>query len=383
MTKKSNPDIKTESNGMSAAENPHFSIEHILSHYQLGELLHCEQNLRGYCNTSFAIQTLDEGRPTWHFLRRYKATIREEEILFEHSLIEHLAQFDDLPIAKLERTREGKTYLIEPCDNCSGLPTFFAIFDFLPGEDRYTWINPRCSTTELSQAAALLARYHQAVWNFQPQGQRREPDLQNLLPLITKNLLACLEKPLAAELQDPIRAHLPFLQAKIEQLQLAFADPKNQSLPRLIIHHDYHPGNLRFADDEIVGLFDFDWAKKDWRIFDIALALFYFSTDWEGEADGCLRLNEVEIFLTAYQQTTQAIKGGHPLTELEQSTLWLFIEAANLYVLNWTIVDILNKEVDVSEYSMYLWHGLHTAEWLHQTSRRGFPAVPPSLAIHL
>jgi len=348
------------------SENEHFSIEHVLSHYSLGKLLCCEQNLRGYCNTSFAIQTLDGDTPTWHFLRRYKATIREAEILFEHSLIQHLAHFAELPVAKLEITRDGKTYLVEPCQNCTSSPTFFAIFDYLSGEDRYTWVNPHCSEAELHNAAALLARYHQAVWNFQPQGKREEPDIRGLLPLISANLRACLERPLAAEFQNPIREHLAFLQEKIAQLQRAFSSPKAAQLPRLIVHHDYHPGNLRFAGKDIVGLFDFDWAKPDWRVLDVALALFYFTTEWQGEADGRLRLKEVETFLAAYQQTMQNLADGHPLSDVEHEMLWQFIEAANLYVLNWTVLDILNKAVDVAEYAVYLWHGLRTALWLDQ-----------------
>ncbi|PWH19742.1 MAG: hypothetical protein DDG59_02205 [Anaerolineae bacterium] len=347
-------------------QNHHFSIEHVLSHYSLGKLLSCEQNLRGYCNTSFAIQTLDGNIPTWHFLRRYKATIREPEILFEHSLIQHIAQFPDLPVAKLEITKEGKTYLIEPCQDSTCSPTFFAIFDYLPGEDRYTWVNPHCSEVELRQAAALLARYHRAVWDFQPQGKREEPDLRGLLPIISANLQACLERPLPAEFQKPIGDYLSFLQNKIAQLQHVFSDPKTAHLPRVIIHHDYHPGNLRFVGDEIVGLFDFDWAKRDCRILDVALALFYFATEWQGEADGQLRMNEVKIFLDTYQHTMLAQPQGQALSKLEEEMVWQFIEAANLYVLNWTILDILNKEVDIPEYAVYLWHGLNTAVWLDE-----------------
>ncbi|MCS6907434.1 MAG: phosphotransferase [Anaerolineales bacterium] len=348
-------------------EDHHFTIAHILTHYHgLGELRHCEPNLRGYCNTSFVIQTLKEGKPTWYFLRRYKASICEEELLFEHSLIQHLSQFPELPVAELKRTREGKTYLIEPCDDPRQPPTFFAIFDYLPGEDRYTWINPHCCEAELRNAAALLARYHQAVWDFKPVGRRTEPSLQELLPLIHTNLLVFLEKPLPPELRGPIQERFPFLQAKLQQLQQTLAEPHIQAFPRIIIHHDYHPGNLRFEGEKIVGLVDFDWSKEDWRIFDLALALFYFATEWEGEADGQLRLGEVEIFLSAYQQVMQATATGHPLSNLERRSLWQFIEAANLYVLNWAILDILHKEVDTAEYATYLWHGLHAAEWLDQ-----------------
>ncbi len=348
-------------------ENHHFSIEHILDHYDIGELMCCEQNLRGYCNTSFAIQTLQGGKSRWYFLRRYKASIQEEEILFEHSLIQHLAQFPDLAVAKLQLSRQGKTYLIEPCDTQPTTPTFFAIFEFLPGEDRYTWINPHCTERELRNSANLLARYHQVVWDFQPLGKRKEPNIQQLLLSLPTTLKACLDQPLPTALQKPIQDYLPFLTEKVGQLEQAFNEPAAQSLPQLIIHCDYHPGNLRFAGEEVVGLFDFDWAKKDWRIFDVALALFYFSTEWEGQADGHLRLEEINTFLSAYQQSMQGAERGVPLSEREQSFLWQFIEAANLYVLNWTVLDILNKTVDTEEYSMYLWHGLHTARWLHQT----------------
>lgn len=352
------------------SENPYISIEHVLSHYNLGKLLCCEQNLRGYCNTSFAIQTLMDGKPTWHFLRRYKASICEEELLFEHSLIQHLAHNHTLPVARLYLTREGKTYLIEPCEGTNQAPTFFAIFEYLGGEDRYTWINPHCSDTELRNAALLLARYHQAVWNFQPAGRRAEPDIRGLIPVFQANLNACLEKPLPAELHNPLQDYAPFLRAKFEQLQRLFADSQMQHLPRLIVHHDYHPGNLKFEGENVVGLFDFDWSKEDWRALDVALALFYFSTEWEGQSDGRLRLEEVETFLSAYQQSFGGTTEGFALTQSELNLLWPFIEAANLYVLNWTIVDILSKEVDAQEYGMYLWHGLNAAVWLDQNPLR-------------
>ena len=36
------------------------------------------------------------------------------------------------------------------------------------------------------------------------------------------------------------------------------------------MHCDYHPGNLKWVDEQGVGLFDFDWSKLDYRVFDIA-----------------------------------------------------------------------------------------------------------------
>jgi hypothetical protein len=42
------------------------------------------------------------------------------------------------------------------------------------------------------------------------------------------------------------------------------------------------------------------------------------------------------------------------------------IRAGNLYILNWTILDYLHKEVDIDEYLVYLNHGIQTIRWLSQ-----------------
>jgi homoserine kinase type II len=75
--------------------------------------------------------------------------------------------------------------------------------------------------------------------------------------------------------------------------------------PSIVIHCDFHPGNLKISAEEIVGLFDFDWSKIDLRCFDVALAGWYFFTSWRGELDGALRLAEFRTFLNTYQETFQ------------------------------------------------------------------------------
>ena len=67
------------------------------------------------------------------------------------------------------------------------------------------------------------------------------------------------------------------------------------------MHCDYHPGNLKWVDEQGVGLFDFDWSKLDYRVFDIAQGVVYFCSSWEGPDKGELRLDKAAIFVRAYQ----------------------------------------------------------------------------------
>ena len=135
-------------------------------------------------------------------------------------------------------------------------------------------------------------------------------------------------------------------------------------MPRHVIHNDYHPGNLKFRDSDIIGLFDFDWSKIDYRCFDIALAITYFFSAWEGQQDGELQLDKTELFIAAYQNTLKGTPGLGPLSDLELKYLPHMISASNLYVLNWTITDFYGNKVDPDEYLVYLRHGVNFIKWL-------------------
>jgi homoserine kinase type II len=132
---------------------------------------------------------------------------------------------------------------------------------------------------------------------------------------------------------------------------------------QLVIHCDFHPGNLKYDGDQVVGLFDFDWSKMDARSFDVALALWYFCTGWSGGGDGILRLGQVETFLRAYQGWLGGRFGLGPLDPVEGKYLPYMINASNLYVLNWTILDYYGKDVDPQEYMIYLQHHVRFLHW--------------------
>jgi len=334
-------------------------IGEILAHYDVGELIAIEHNLRGFCNTSFNIVTERNRKRTNLFLRKYKQSIREEELLFEHSLIDHLALQPALPVARLNRTRDGLTYTQRFGPDDKDAKFFYALFDYRPGEDRYTWVNPHCTQAEIKNIARIFALFHSAVSNFQPNGKRYEPRILELLSNLEDQVELSIGKSKHTAFDDLYRLSQNIIQKNIQDLLSGLQQSDATQMPETVIHCDFHPGNLRFQGDTVSGFFDFDWSKVDYRCFDVGLAIWYFFAEWEHSRDGKLRTEEVDLFLKEYQDTIQQLTGIGPLSPIELKYIPLMVSAGNLYVLNWTILDYYSKEVDPVEYLKYLGHSIH------------------------
>ncbi len=336
-------------------------LQAVLTHYDLGELVDFQKNERGFVNTAYAICTLVEGQRQRYFLRKYKPGIRHAEVLFEHSLIEHLLE-SGAPVARIHHTRTGQTFL-----HLNG--AYYTIFDYLPGDDTFTWIDPLLSPPQLASSASTLAHLHSHASGFTPLGNRTEPRIRELLPIIRETWAGCPARSKHTVFDDRIASQLDLIRDDIDLTLAALHEPAALALPETIIHSDYHPGNLKFTGDTVTGVFDFDWSKRDLRLFDLGLALWYFCTSWQAAQDGALRLDWAETFLRTYQDTLLARATGAAsspslaLTPDEARYLPVMVRAGNLYVLHWTVLDYFAKDVDPVAYLVFLDHSLNFARW--------------------
>jgi hypothetical protein len=90
-----------------------------------------------------------------------------------------------------------------------------------------------------------------------------------------------------------------------------------------------------------------------------------FTSSLPGKAeDGQFRLEEASLFLKAYQETLMSGQTPGPLDTNELKYLPAMINAANIYVLNWTIQDFYNKTVNPQEYLPFLAHAVELIRWL-------------------
>jgi len=79
-----------------------------------------------------------------------------------------------------------------------------------------------------------------------------------------------------------------------------------EAMPRQVIHGDWHPGNLIFRKDEVVGVIDYDSCRVAERAVDVANGLLHFSllagrhpNEWPDEADE----ERLETFAAGYRST--------------------------------------------------------------------------------
>jgi homoserine kinase type II len=347
-----------------------FELKSILAQYDLGDLVGFDRDERGTVNTSYAIETQKAGIRNRYFFRRYKRGVMAEELQCEHSIINHLLSNHFDIVARVYPTRDGSTYVWREDDAGDPAGVFYAIFSFLPGGDPYTWISPVCSPSEITSSAQVLARFHHALQGYTPLGSKVETKIMDLLPVIDSRIVECLAKAHGTVFDDYLQENISLLRDHLHRTHHRLQRCLSDRCPEVVIHCDYHPGNLKFENGQVVGLFDLDWSKLDYRCFDVALALFYFFTCWEADCDGILRLDDIDLFLDAYQRTLQGIPGLDALSSDEVSCLADMIAAANLYVVNWTIMDYINKDVDPVEYLKYIQHHVRTILWLDDPSQR-------------
>jgi len=342
-------------------------LSQIIAAYPVGKLTGYTKLTRGYVNISYAVTAARGEKSVQYLLRIYRRGIGEDEIKFEHSIIRHLMNRHFDLTAGAVASKTGATYLPLPGDG----ELFCALFVYLPGKDKYSWIRPRCTPGEIAESAATLAHFHDAVWGLTPDGRRSEPKIIDLLPLIEARIPARLEKRGSSKFEDVLADNQAFIVGAIRRARAGLDPAEVNATPQLVIHGDYHPGNLKFDHGKVVGLFDLDWSKIDARTFDLGLALTYFCASWDARhVDNYFQLDRAETFLKAYQSALDKGSGLSPLDAVEIKYVPVMIPAGNIYVLEWALRDFYGGGVNPVEYLGYLQHHLCLMHWFEDEDNR-------------
>jgi homoserine kinase type II len=335
----------------------------IEENYCVGNIIEVKELFNGLVNSSFHIKTETYGDV---FFRKYKNNIQESQIRFEHGLIEHAFHHGFTSTARVLKSRTQQSYIYD-----NERQTFYAMFQFLPGEDRYTWNHQGLHPFECESAAAVLAKFHLATQNFVVGDTMgcAEPQIMHLLRERRIGFQSYRTKICLNSKDDP------FIQYFLNQESILEGAFESALLPASIwsqmpfqpCHNDFHPGNLKFKNHQVVGLFDFDWSKMDLRIFDVALAITYCCTAWTGDRKHQLFFEQIQLFLESY------LTHAHSLSELEKHHFIPMLLSANLYLVNWSVSTYMEnklnhaqhpRRLDPEEFRAYLEHQILIIEWI-------------------
>jgi len=334
-------------------------VEIVEELYDIGKVEEVYEIFGGYINRSFGIVVQTNQGSKDYFLRKYKRGIAVNEVKFEHALINHCIARGLTIAARVIANRKNKTY-VKPTNSRS----IFAVYEYLMGEDKYTWDNPNLNDDEYSSAAKMLANFHNAARDFDPKGlQRKEAKILDLLPTFSVGLKRFAQTAGAGKFHRYFLDHLEDIHNIINNTYIDEAE--TVKMPFNPIHCDYHPGNLKFEKNQVVGIFDFDWSKVDLRLFDVSLALVYFCSSWEDEHDGEMLLDKCIRFLTTYQEQMRRLSDMEPLNKIEIKNLPPMLAAANLYLINWIVATYYaDPDLNDYEYLAYLKHTVRLMHWI-------------------
>ncbi len=339
-------------------------VEVIEANYDLGKVLEVYEIFGGYVNRSFGFDTEKDGGRHEYFIRKYKKGVQEKEILFEHRLITFAKENGLSVAAGLFQTRDGKTF-VKIREGSEGANRFFAVYEYLYGEDKYTWVDNLLTDEEYASSAEVLATLHNAARGLDPAGlERVELKIAELIP----TLPAIFKEYAATELTGN-RLHTYYLKNldsildAIERIRVPQQDLAQMTY--CPVHCDFHPGNLKFEGGKAVGIFDFDWSKIDLRMFDIGLGLVYCCSNWIDELDGTMMMDQCEVFMKAYQQKLRALGGLAPLNEAEKKHLVTMLDAGNMYLIFWCLRSFYkDTSLNPFEYQAYLSHQVKLMNWI-------------------
>ena len=234
----------------------------VLDHYDLGELKSAQRVGHGFVNENWILETV-HGQ---YFLKRRHPDLRDPTVICaQHALNKHLRQ-SGFPAPAILPSRSGETLLV--LDN-----EYFEIQEYIEGSP-YQDTNE----THFRAAAVTLGLYHACIHGFTP---HPHCDLGILYspPIVDENLNSLTEL-WELERDAALAEILQQLESHTADLAVYFSE--HHELPWLVIHGDYHAGNLLFQGDRIVGVVDYDKARWQPRVVELAEALIYFASACPG-----------------------------------------------------------------------------------------------------
>lgn len=350
------------------------NFQHILSHfYDLGQLIDIEQKNRGYINETYGIKLLKGNKKDRYFLRRYRKGTFKKRIKFEHALMNELVEQGFNISPRIIPAKDLSTFVkvSEKRENHTE-SRYVSIFSCLPGKDKYSWDAPLCTDAELRDAAKVLAFYHSAIHEWKGTSDWVEKRHIDRISLMTERWRSWAQNAGQSTFDQYFLGQFEYLFSILRKTK--FNKIYNE-MPHLAIHGDYHPGNLKFSDGKIIGVFDFDWSKMDIRCFDVAIALLFFCSGWDGIDEGNLLLDRTESFLEAYQKAADEVDGIGPMDMLELEHLPEMIHLSNISLIDWILEALYTKGSSPQEFKTYLRHSVHVMQWMERNRDQLYKCV--------
>ncbi|HIZ77672.1 MAG TPA: phosphotransferase [Firmicutes bacterium] len=335
-------------------------------YYDVGTIVDAYEIFGGYVNRSFGAIVEKDGVRKDYFIRKYKRDATDADIKVEHNLIEYAIAHGMKDAAGVIRTKDGESFvkMVEEKEGQKVVRTF-AVYEYLDGEDTYDWINTNMTPEEDAEFARILAKFHNFTNGFDP-GEKEEARILDLVKMFKKKFPLMgngMEIPAYNRFYRLWKEATPFFVEMCDKVTDGLTKDLTDGMPECPCHCDIHPGNVKWKDGKCVGLYDFDWSKLDYRLFDVCFALVYSCSSWEAQTDGRLWFDRCGYYLDGYNQFLKEEGTLSPFTAEEKKAFPYMMLAACLYLTNWATC-YFDEWEDLNEYEYYFYL-THIVKLLH------------------
>lgn len=234
-----------------------------LSHYDLGIVTRIEEFPRGSRRAPKVLIEAEKGR--FLFKRRAKGKDEINKVAFTHQIQLHLAA-QNFPLPHLLGTRRDNNSILLLDDH------IYEMFEYIPGQGYDN------SLDATFNAGRILGLYHKLLQDFHGEYTPSSGSYHNAKAIhqAIRNTVSSL--PIDAR---PSSDTLTSVVKSLEDGYLNCANAANaegmNDWGLQIVHGDWHPGNMLFRNRHVVAVIDYDAARLQQRVIDLANGALQFS----------------------------------------------------------------------------------------------------------
>lgn len=240
-------------------------LARVLSNYDLGIVHGVQEFPRGHHGAAKVVIVTDRGK--YLLKRRPRGKNDPYRVAFAHALQSFLAE-KSFPLPYLIGTRDHNNSMLKIGD------AIYEMFEFIESEP---YDNGLVATYE---AGKMLGLYHRLVEHYEAEWNPPSGHYHNS-PRVRKSFVQLGEK-----LHESVKAQgrEKALIAGLTELRNAYKGAAKlvdeigmRKWESQIVHSDWHPGNMLFNQGHVVAVIDFDAARVQPRVADIANGALQFS----------------------------------------------------------------------------------------------------------
>lgn len=268
----------------------------VLNQFDIGAASSIQVLSRGSSRSPKAVVTTDGGK----YLLKRRASHRQSErrVSLSHDVQNKLeAASFPLPIRIHIRNRDAVVLKVNE--------HVYELFEYIEGEP-YS-----ASIGEVREAGAALAKFHNIVAGMPATLGTPQGDYHDAVGVRTG--LHAIPGQISGH--DSVAGNEAMLLGVTVSLANAYDESSDaaeksgfDSCPAQIVHGDWHPGNMLFADHRVTAVFDYDSVRLARRVIDIANGVLQFSMVAEGDPaiwPDHFDLERMSAFSVGYQSELQ------------------------------------------------------------------------------